>query len=143
MQRLILVLDEFRPFDDGFGRGEEYLEQPVHLFARHRLDRKADFCCVGEKSWILHGHIPTVAEFVAGYEASQWYGIVAPKNTPNEIVEKINRQVNATLADSQMSVRFGQLGGTPLRLSPPEFGKLIADETGKWAKVVRFAGLKS
>jgi tripartite-type tricarboxylate transporter receptor subunit TctC len=87
--------------------------------------------------------IPTVADFVPGYESSQWYGVGAPKNTPVEIVEKLNKEINAALADPKMKARFADLGGTVLPGSPADFGKLIADETEKWGKVVKFAGLKA
>ena len=86
--------------------------------------------------------VPTVGEFVGGYEASQWYGIVAPKNTPPEMVDKLNGLVDAAFDDARTRARFASLGGTPLMLSPAELGKLIADETEKWARVVKFAGLK-
>ena len=79
-------------------------------------------------------------EFVPGYETSQWYGIGVPTNTPVEIVEKLNREINAALADPKMNARLADLGGKVLPGSPAEFGKLIADETEKWAKVVRFVG---
>ena len=86
--------------------------------------------------------IPTVGEFVTGYEATQWYGIVAPKNTPPEIVDKLNGQINAAFDDARTSARFAALGGAHLRVSPAELGKLIAEETEKWATVVKFAGLR-
>jgi tripartite-type tricarboxylate transporter receptor subunit TctC len=86
---------------------------------------------------------PTVGEFVAGYEASAWFGIGAPKNTPTEIVDKLNKEVNAALADPNMKARLADLGGTALAGSPADFAKLIADETEKWAKVVKFAGIKA
>jgi tripartite-type tricarboxylate transporter receptor subunit TctC len=86
--------------------------------------------------------IPTVAEFVPGYEASGWYGIGAPKNTPTEIVDKLNNEINAALAEPNMKVRLADLGGAVLALSPGEFGKLIADETEKWGKVIRSANIK-
>jgi len=86
--------------------------------------------------------LPTVAEFLPGYETSQWYGIAAPKNTPAEIVDKLNREVNAGLADPQMKATLATLGGTALAGSPAEFGKLIVDETDKWAKVIRAANIK-
>jgi tripartite-type tricarboxylate transporter receptor subunit TctC len=85
--------------------------------------------------------LPTVADFVPGYDASQWYGVGAPKRTPAEIVDKLNREINAAFADSTMKARFADLGGEPLAGSPGEFGKLIADETEKWAKVVKLAGI--
>jgi tripartite-type tricarboxylate transporter receptor subunit TctC len=87
--------------------------------------------------------VPTVADFVPGYESSQWYGVGAPKNTPVEIVEKLNKEINAALADPKMKARFADLGGTVLPGSPADFGKLIADETDKWGNVVKFAGLKA
>jgi tripartite-type tricarboxylate transporter receptor subunit TctC len=87
-------------------------------------------------------NIPTVGEFVPGYEASMWYGIGAPKNTPTEIVDKLNKQINAALADPNMKARLADLGGTALAGSPAEFGKLIAEETEKWGKVIRAANIK-
>jgi len=86
--------------------------------------------------------VPTIAEFVPGYEASQWYGIGAPKGTPAEAIERLNRETNAVLADPKMQARLAELGASPLPGSPAEFGKLIADETAKWAKVVKLAGVK-
>src|SRR5262245_17132168 len=86
--------------------------------------------------------IPTVAKFVPGYESSFWSGVGAPKNTPPEIVDKLNRETNAALADPKFMARLADLGGTALSGSPADFGKFIADETEKWAKVVKFAGLK-
>jgi tripartite-type tricarboxylate transporter receptor subunit TctC len=86
--------------------------------------------------------IPTVAEFVPGYEASNWYGLGAPKATPAEIVDKLNKEINAGLADPKMKAHLADLGGVALPGSPAEFGKLIADETEKWAKVIKFAGIK-
>ena len=86
--------------------------------------------------------LPPVADFVPGYEASQWYGISAPKNTPAEIVGKLNREINAGIADLKMKARFAAIGGEPLPGSAGEFGRLIAEETEKWGKVVRAAGIK-
>ena len=94
------------------------------------------------RAQVLPG-LPTVADFVAGYEASQWYGVGAPKNTPAAIIEKLNTEINAALADSRMKARLADIGGEVLPGSPAEFGKLIADETEKWAKVVKLAGLKA
>jgi len=84
----------------------------------------------------------TVAEFVPGYEASQWYGIGVPRNTPVEIVDKLNKEINAAIADPAMKARFAAIGGEPLPGSPAEFGKLISEETEKWGGVVRAAGIK-
>jgi tripartite-type tricarboxylate transporter receptor subunit TctC len=87
--------------------------------------------------------IPTMSEFLPGYEASQWYGLGVAKNAPTEIINRLNREINAGFVDAKMKARLAELGGTVLPGSPAEFGKLIAEETEKWAKVVKFAGLKS
>jgi tripartite-type tricarboxylate transporter receptor subunit TctC len=86
--------------------------------------------------------IPTVAEFVPGYEASALFGVGGPKGTPVDIVEKLNKEINAGLADPRIKARLAELGLTVLVGSPADFGKLIADETEKWAKVVKFANIK-
>jgi tripartite-type tricarboxylate transporter receptor subunit TctC len=86
--------------------------------------------------------IPTVGDFVPGYEASSWGGIGAPKNTPAEIIEKLNKEINAALADPKMKVRLADLGATALVNSPADLGKLIADETEKWGTVIRAANVK-
>ena len=86
--------------------------------------------------------VPTVGEFVPSYEASSWYGVGVPKNTPAEIVDKLNREINAGLADPKLKARFGELGAAVLPGTPAEFGKLVADETEKWAKVIRAANIK-
>jgi tripartite-type tricarboxylate transporter receptor subunit TctC len=86
--------------------------------------------------------IPTVGDFVRGYEASSWFGVGAPRNTPAEIIDKLNKEINAALADPKIKARLADLGGTVLAGSPADFGKLIAAETEKWAKVVRFSGAK-
>jgi tripartite-type tricarboxylate transporter receptor subunit TctC len=86
--------------------------------------------------------LPTVGDFLPGYEASDWYGICAPKGTPAEIVGRLNAEINAGLADPRLKARLAELGGTPLPGSPAAFGKLIADETEKWGKVVRTAHMK-
>ena len=87
--------------------------------------------------------IPTVGEFLPGYEGSGWQGIVAPRNTPVEIIDRLNGAINAALADPSIKARLAGFGGTVLGGSPADFGKLIADETEKWAKVIKFAGIKS
>ena len=84
-----------------------------------------------------------MGDFVPGYDASNWYGVGAPKNTPAEIVDKLNRGINAALADPQMKARLADLGGSVLPGSPADFGKLIAEETEKWAKVIRAANIKA
>jgi tripartite-type tricarboxylate transporter receptor subunit TctC len=87
--------------------------------------------------------VPPLADFVPGYESSQWYGLGAPKNTPAEIVDRLNREVNAALVDPKMKARLADFGGTAMPGSPAGFGKFIAAETEKWAKVVKFAGIKA
>ena len=87
--------------------------------------------------------VPTVGDFVPGYEASALQGIGAPKETPAEIVDKLNKEINAGLVDAKMKARLADLGGTPLVVSPADFGRLIADDTEKWARVVKFAGIKA
>jgi tripartite-type tricarboxylate transporter receptor subunit TctC len=86
--------------------------------------------------------VPTVGEFVPGYEASAWYGIGAPKGTPAEIVETLNKETNAALADPMIKARLADFGGRALVGSPADFGRLIVEETEKWAKVVKFANIK-
>jgi tripartite-type tricarboxylate transporter receptor subunit TctC len=87
--------------------------------------------------------IPTVSEFVPGYDATGWMGIGAPKNTPAEIVDKLNREINASLTDPKMKARLAGLGATALTGSPANFGKVIADDTERWGKVVRLANIKA
>ena len=100
---------------------------------------------------VTHGHAigsccPTFRwwrTFVPGYEASTWFGIGEPGNTPPEIIDTLNREINAALADPKVKTRLADLGSTLLSGSPFDFGKFIADETEKWAKVVKFAGIKA
>jgi tripartite-type tricarboxylate transporter receptor subunit TctC len=87
-------------------------------------------------------NVPTVGEFVPGYEGTAWFGIGAPKNTPKEIVDKLNQEINAGLADPKLKARLEELGGVPMSMTPADFGKFITDETEKWGKVVKFADLK-
>jgi tripartite-type tricarboxylate transporter receptor subunit TctC len=86
--------------------------------------------------------IPAIAEFVPGYEASGWFGVGAPKATPVEIIDKLNKEINAGVADPKMKVQLTDLGGIALRGSPSDFGKLIVEETEKWGKVVKLSGAK-
>jgi tripartite-type tricarboxylate transporter receptor subunit TctC len=87
--------------------------------------------------------IPSVGEFLPGYEASGWFGVGAPRNTPGEIIDRLNNEINAGLADPKIKARFADLGGTVLGGSAADFGKFVADETEKWSKVVTFAGAKA
>jgi tripartite-type tricarboxylate transporter receptor subunit TctC len=87
--------------------------------------------------------VPTVGEFVAGYEATAWFGLGAPKGTPAEILDKLNREVNAGLADAKIKAQLADLGGAPMPMTRAEFGTFIATETEKWAKVIKFANIKA
>ena len=93
-----------------------------------------------ERSEVLPD-VPALNEFVPGYEATAWFGIGAPRNVPSEIIEKLNHDINACLADAKLRERFVEMGGTPMPMSPHEFGALIASETDKWAKVIKIAGI--
>jgi tripartite-type tricarboxylate transporter receptor subunit TctC len=93
------------------------------------------------KRWPALPDIPTIAETVPGYEASVWYGISAPKGTPADIVATLNTSIGAGLANPKVKAKLAELGGIPMPMSPAEFGKLVADETEKWAKVVKFANI--
>ncbi len=86
--------------------------------------------------------VPTISEFVPGYEASAWWGVGAPKNTPADIIDKLNSEINLALADPNIKARFADLGGTPMPMTVAEFTKLIADETEKWGKLIRADGIK-
>jgi tripartite-type tricarboxylate transporter receptor subunit TctC len=95
----------------------------------------------GAPSEMLKG-VPTVSETVPGFDASAWYGIGAPRSTPTEIVDRLNKEINAALADPKMLAQLSDLGASPIAGSPADFGKLIADETEKWGKVIRAANIK-
>ena len=87
--------------------------------------------------------VPSLGDFLPGYDASTWLGIGAPMNTPPDIVEKLNKEINAVLADPKIKARFADLGVTPLVVSPADFGRLIADETEKWGNVIRTLNIKA
>jgi tripartite-type tricarboxylate transporter receptor subunit TctC len=86
--------------------------------------------------------VPAMDEFVPGFEATTWQGTCAPKNTPLEVIDKLNRTINLGLADPQLKAQLKDLGGDPMLMTPPEFGRFVADETEKWAKVIKFANIK-
>ena len=86
--------------------------------------------------------IPTVGDFLRGYEASSWSGVGLPKKTPSDIVDRLNKEINASIANSKMKLRLAELGGVPMPMTPSEPGKFIGEETEKWGKVVKFAGIK-
>jgi tripartite-type tricarboxylate transporter receptor subunit TctC len=87
--------------------------------------------------------VPSVGDYVPGYEASALYGVGVPRNTPGEIIDMLNREINAGLADPRLKARLADLGGTPAPGSPADFGRLIADEAQKWAKVIKLADIKA
>src|SRR5262245_1509001 len=100
-------------------------------------------CRYGHRPDCRESHPPSQGEFVPGFETSAWGGIGAPRDTPTEIVDKLNREINAALTDPKMKARFADLRGTVLALSPAEYGKRIAEETEKWGKVIKFSGAKA
>jgi tripartite-type tricarboxylate transporter receptor subunit TctC len=108
-----------------------------------KADKLRALAVTSTKRQELLPDVPAMAEFLPGYEANGWYGIVAPKGTPANAVEAINKQVNAALADPAMRKRFTDLGCDVFTGSPADFGKFIAVETAKWAKVIAFAGIKA
>jgi tripartite-type tricarboxylate transporter receptor subunit TctC len=87
--------------------------------------------------------LPTIGDFLPGYESSAWYGLGAPRNMPAEIVERLNQEINAGLADPRLTARLADFGGTMIAGSPADFAKFVADDAEKWAKVVKFAGVKA
>jgi tripartite-type tricarboxylate transporter receptor subunit TctC len=115
---------------------------PIEVVEHIRAGRLRALAVTAARRLDVLPDLPTVGDFVPGYETSNWFGVGAPRNTPAEIVERLNKEVSAGLADSKLKDRIFDLGGSPLVLSPAEFGNLIADETEKWAKVVNFSGAK-
>jgi tripartite-type tricarboxylate transporter receptor subunit TctC len=111
---------------------------PVHQ-GRHAARAGGDNCdpfgCAAD--------IPTLAEFVPGYESSQWYGVGAPKDTPAEVIDKLNKEINAVTADPLIKARLAGLGVDPMSMTSAAFGSFIADEAEKWGKVIRAANIKA
>ena len=93
--------------------------------------------------WETLADIPTVGDFVPGYDVSAWYGIGVPKDTPSEIIDKLNNEINAALADPKMKAQLADIGAVPMPITPAEFGKFIAAETEKWGKVIRAANINA
>ena len=87
--------------------------------------------------------VPTLAEFLPGFEASVWFGIGAPKNTPIDVIDRLNMEIKASFADPKMKAQLADLGAIPMSMTPAEFGRFITGETEKWAKVIKFAGIKA
>ena len=115
---------------------------PLEVLEHIRAGRLRALAVTAARRLDVLPDLPTVGDFVPGYETSSWFGIGAPRNTPPEIVERLNNEINAGLTDPKLKSRIFDLGGSPLLLSPAAFGKFIADETEKWAKVVKFSGAK-
>jgi tripartite-type tricarboxylate transporter receptor subunit TctC len=124
------------------GEVEVVFPTPPSSIEYIRTGKLRGLATTGAMRWEGLPGLPTVGEFVPGYETSAWYGVGPPKGTPAEVIDKINKEINAGLADPKMKARFTDLGGVPMPMTPAEFGKLIADETDKWAKVIRMANLK-
>jgi tripartite-type tricarboxylate transporter receptor subunit TctC len=124
------------------GRVQVAFFGPVSAMEHVRSGKLRALAVTGTKRFGDLPDIPTVAEFLSGYEANSWFGVAAPKGTPSEIVIKLNQEVNTAIADPRFKSRIAQLGATTLPGSPADFGKLIADETEKWGKVIRAANIK-
>jgi tripartite-type tricarboxylate transporter receptor subunit TctC len=116
---------------------------PVASIEYIRSGRLRALAVTAETRWEGLPDLPTVVEFVPGYEASNWFGVGAPKATPAEIVDKLNKEINAGLADPKLKARLADLGGTVLAGPPADLSRLIAEETEKWAKVIKFTGIKA
>ena len=124
------------------GRVQVMFLSPAASIEYIRSGRLRALAVTAETRWEGLPDLPTVVEFVPGYESSNWFGVGAPKATPAEIVDQLNKEINAALADPKMKARLADLGGTVLPGSPDDFGKLIGDEIEKWAKVIKFTGIK-
>jgi tripartite-type tricarboxylate transporter receptor subunit TctC len=125
------------------GQMQVMFEPTISTIAYVRADKLRALAVTSATRSDLLPDTPAVGEFLPGYEASQWYGIGAPKGTPAEIVERLNREINAGLADPTLKARLADLGGVPMPMSPTAFGKLVADETEKWGKVIRAANIQA
>ena len=129
---------------DLFGGQVQVMFNPVQELIEHiKAGRLRSLAVTTETRQAVLPDIPTMGEFVAGYAASGWAGIGAPRNTPVEIIERLNGAMNAGLADPRISGRLVDLGVAPMSLTPSEFEKFVVEETEKWAKVIKFAGIKA
>jgi tripartite-type tricarboxylate transporter receptor subunit TctC len=124
------------------GRAQVMFEGILSLVEHVRAGRLRPLAVTPATRSPLLPNVPSVGEFLPGYEASVWFGVGAPKNTPAEIIDRLNKEINAGLADPKLEARLGELGGTPLAVSPDGFGKLFAEDTEKWGKVVRATNIK-
>jgi tripartite-type tricarboxylate transporter receptor subunit TctC len=122
-------------------QSSELAQKVVERFA-HQSRQAAPLAVTASTRWEGLPDIPTVGDFVPGFETNAWAGIGAPKDTPAEIIDKLNKAINAALADPKIKARLADLGGSVVALSPAEYGKRITDETEKWGKVIRAANIK-
>ena len=132
------------PYSDLIGGQVQVMFSPIPASIAYVRSGQLRPLAVGSTARIaVLPDVPTVAEFLPGYDASGWHGIGAPKNTPADIVESLNKAINADLADAAFKAKLADLGGEPKPMTPAAFGKFIADETEKWAKVNKFANIKA
>jgi tripartite-type tricarboxylate transporter receptor subunit TctC len=132
------------PYSDLIGGQVQVMFSPIPASIAYVRSGQLRPLAVGSTARIaVLPDVPTVAEFLPGYDASGWHGIGAPKATPSDIVESLNKAVNADLADGAFKARLGDLGGVPAPMTRAQFGTFIADETAKWAKVNAFANIKA
>jgi tripartite-type tricarboxylate transporter receptor subunit TctC len=124
------------------GRVQVFFAVPPDSMAYIRADRLRALAVTTSTRLEALPNVPTMGDFLPGYEASSWQGIGAPKNTATEIIEKLNKEINAILADQEVKKRLGDLGGVPMPMTPSEFGMFIIAETEKWAKTIKFANIK-
>jgi tripartite-type tricarboxylate transporter receptor subunit TctC len=124
------------------GRAQVMFEGMLSLIEHIRAGKLRPLAVTPATRSPLLPNVPTVGEFLPGYEASVWFGVGAPRNTPAEIVERLNKEINAGLADPTLKARIGELGGTALVVSTADFGKLFAEDAEKWGKVVRAANIQ-
>ncbi len=124
------------------GQVQVYFAAIVSSLGFIRAGKLRALAVTGATRSALLPDVPTISEFVPGYDASAWQGIGAPKNTPAEIIKTLNEGINACLADPKMKAQLADMGALPMPMTPVEFGKFVADETGKWAKVVKSAKIK-
>jgi tripartite-type tricarboxylate transporter receptor subunit TctC len=125
------------------GQMQVMFEPTVSTISYIKAEKLRPLAVTTAKRSELLPDVPAMNEFVPGYEASQWYGICGPKNMPPDVVAKLNQEINAVLADPKMKARLAELGGIPTPMTPAEFGKHVAEETEKWGKVVKTAGIKA
>jgi len=125
------------------GQVDMMISAPAAFVDHIRAGKLRALAVTTSTRWEGLPNIPTLGEFVPGYDVSNWWGVGAPKNTSPEIIGKLNNEVNAGLADPKIKERLAQLGADPMPMSPVEFGKLIADETERWGKVIRAANIKA